>query len=177
MCEKSGYTGEMVSLVGIDFEMANATHGSICAYGLAFEAGFTESSSVRLHPTLGGVQERERWHNISQESTDAGMGFDVLYERLELLPRDTILVAHDAKIDRRELTSACEMWDLEPLEFTWLDSLSVARREFGKQGKHGIKYMAERLEMSVTEHDPADDARVALAIVQTYGIKGIRILD
>lgn len=167
----------MVTLVGIDFEMANATHGSICAYGLAFEGGFTESCEIKLHPELGGLQERERWHGISQESTDAGMGFDFLYARLLALPRDTVLVAHDAKIDRRELLASCAMWEFEPLDFTWIDSLSVARREMGKHQSTGVAAMAAKMSMEVRPHHPADDAKVALEIVQRYGIKGIRILD
>lgn len=155
-------------LVGIDFEMANNINGSICAFGLAFEDGTSESDIIRLHPELGGVQERGRWHHISPARTAAGAGPEVLYSALQSLAPDTILVAHDAKIDRSYLYGWFEMWDLEPIHFAWFDTLRIARREFGKRGRVGIAAMAAHLGMTVTPHDPRDDATVALEIARKY---------
>lgn len=165
-----------MTLVGIDFEMANATPGSLCAFGLAFEGDFTEAAVLRLHPFKGGAQERDRWHHISPKATERGRGWWVLYDRLKALPADTTLVAHDARIDRRELYAWFDMWNLPPLHFQWIDTLSIARREYGKQGKTSIVAMAERMGMQVRTHHAGDDALVALKIVQTYGLGNVRPL-
>lgn len=158
----------MTTLVGIDFEMANATHGSICAYGLAYEDGTVESAVMHLHPVHGGAQERDRWHHISAAKTAMGFGPEALYSRLLALPEDTILVAHDARIDKRELYGWYSMWDLPPRHFAWFDTLRVARRELGRTNKTGIAAMAAVMDMTVKPHDPADDARVALEIARRY---------
>ncbi|UVG35253.1 exonuclease [Microbacterium phage Cece] len=157
-----------MTLVGIDFEMANAIPGSICAYGLAYEDGTVHRAVTHLHPERGGKQERKRFHGITAEQTLAGRGPHSLYSRLQALPEDTILVAHDAKIDRAQLYGWYEMWELEPIHFLWLDTLSIARQRYGKQGRVGVAAMAAYLDMEVKPHDPADDARVALRIAQTY---------
>lgn len=158
----------MTTLIGLDFEMANATQGSICAYGLAYEDGTVESAVLALHPEYGGKQERDRWHHISAAKTALGLGPDALYSRLKALPEDTILVAHDARIDKRELYGWYEMWNLEPIHFRWFDTLRVARRELGRTNKTGIAAMAAHLGITVKPHDPADDARVALEIARRY---------
>lgn len=155
-------------LVGIDFEMANATCGSLCAYGLAYTDGTSEQAVLRLHPERGGKQERDRWHHISPAKTAFGLGPDALYSRLLALPSDTVLVAHDAKIDRTQLYGWYEMWGLEPIHFRWFDSLPIARREFGKQGRVGVAAMAERMGLTVKPHHAGDDARVALEIALRY---------
>ncbi|UDL16488.1 exonuclease [Microbacterium phage Zooman] len=157
-----------MNLVGIDFEMANPIAGSLCAFGLAHESGAVEKAVIRLHPEKGGEQERFRYHKISPAATALGLPPLVLYSRLQALPEDTVLVAHDAKIDKRQLYAWFEMFDLEPIDFPWFDTLLLARREFGKHGKTGVAAMADRLGMTVKAHDPADDARVALKIAQTY---------
>jgi DNA polymerase III epsilon subunit-like protein len=157
--------------------MANAITGSLCAYGIAYEDGTTERAVLALHPERGGDQERDRWHHISAAKTAMGLGPDALYKRLQSLPEDTILVAHDARIDRAQLYGWYRMWDLEPLHFPWFDTLRIARREFGKNGRTGIAAMADRLDITVTPHDPADDARVALEIARRYDWGQLKVLD
>ena len=157
-----------MNLVGLDFEMANPIAGSLCAFGMAFQDGTTDSAILRLHSTRGGVQERDRWHHITPKMTMLGEDPDVLYNALVALPSDTVLVAHDARIDKAQLYAWFEMWGLEPIHFPWLDTLLIARREFGKHGKTGVAAMAERLGMTVKSHDATDDARVALKIAETY---------
>ncbi|URP22296.1 exonuclease [Microbacterium phage Big4] len=157
-----------MTLVGIDFEMANPIAGSLCAFGMAHEGGAVEKAILRLHPERGGEQERFRYHKISPAATALGLPPLVLYSRLQALPKDTVLVAHDAKIDKAQLYAWFDMFDLEPIHFPWFDTLRIARREFGKHGKTGVAAMAERLKMTVKAHDPADDARVALQIAQTF---------
>lgn len=157
-----------MTLVGIDFEMANATIGALCAFGLAYEDGTTEAAVMALHPEFGGKQERDRWHHISPAKTTLGVGPDVLYGRLLALPSDVVLVAHDARIDQRELYGWFSMWELEPIHFRWFDTLRIARREYGKTSKTGIAAMAQRMGLDVRPHHAADDARVALEIARRY---------
>lgn len=166
-----------MQLVGIDFEMANPIQGSLCAFGLAYEDDTTEAAVMRLHPWRGGKQERARYHRINASRTAAGVGPEVLYNRLKALPEDTILVAHDARIDRKQLYGWYAMWNLQPIHFAWFDTLRIARREFGKHGKTGIAAMAERMGVEVRPHDPADDARVALYIAQRYDWGQFKVLE
>jgi DNA polymerase III, epsilon subunit and related 3''-5'' exonucleases len=167
----------MTTLVGLDFEMANPIVGSLCAYGLAYEDGTVESGVLALHPTKGGRQERQRFHGISPAETAAGFGPQALYRRLLALPSDAVLVAHDARIDRTHLYAWLDMWGLPLLDFRWFDTLRIARREFGKQGKTGVAAMAERMGLTVKAHDPADDARVALEIATRFEWGQFRVLD
>lgn len=158
----------MTTYVGIDFEMANAHKGSICAYGLAFADGSKESQIIALHESMP-EQNATRYHGISAEETAAGHHFLELYKRLEDLPEDTILVAHDLKADRRALLAAYAVWELPRLKLRWVDSLGVARRRHGKKAKIGVATLAQLFEMKITHHDPADDALVALEVIARYG--------
>lgn len=164
-------------LVGIDFEFANGIAGSICAYGLAYEDGTSEQAVIRLHPENGGEQERDRWHHISPAKTLLGLGPEALYSRLQALPEETVLVAHDAKIDRKQLYAWFDMWHLEPIHFAWFDTLRIARREFGKQGRVGVAAMAERFGMTVKPHHAGDDARVTLEIARRFSWGKLRPID
>jgi len=157
--------------------MANAITGSLCAYGFAYEDGTTEKGILALHPEFGGKHERDRWHHISPAKTALGFGPEALYSRLLSLPADTILVAHDARIDRAQLYGWFKMWNLEPLHFSWFDTLRIARREKGKNGRTGVAAMAAEMGMTVRAHDPADDAKVALEIARRYAWGQINVLD
>lgn len=157
-----------MNLVGLDFEMASPIAGSLCAFGMAFEDGSTLGQVLALHPEKGGEQERFRYHKISPLRTKLGASPQALYATLQELPDNTVLVAHDAKIDKAQLYAWFDMFDLEPIHFPWFDTLRIARREFGKHGKTGVAAMAQRLGMTVKAHDAVDDARVALRIAQYY---------
>lgn len=161
------YSGRMTTYVGIDFERANKHKGSICAYGLAFDDGSLEKQVIALHETMP-AQEATRFHGITAEETANGAPFLELYSRLAALPEDTVLVAHDLKMDRRSFFAACTVWGLPKLKLTWLDSLKVAQRQLGKQNKTGVATMAKRLKMTIKHHDPSHDALVALAVVKHY---------
>lgn len=165
-----------MELIGIDFEMANATAGSLCAYGLAREES-QHYGVLKLHPEVGGVQERHRFHGITQQVTDLGMPPSSLYELLESLPADTVLAAHDARIDRAQLAAWFSMWDFPPLHFRWIDTLKIARKHFGKDQKTGIAAMAERMGISVRPHDPYDDAFVAREIALRFDWGTIQLLE
>ena len=157
-------------LVGIDFEYGNNTKGSICAYGLAFEDGTREHGFVRLHPSAP-EQTHTRFHGITQEQTDSGMGFEELYARIEELAAGgkVVLIAHDLKSDRRAWHAALQTHGLADLNLLWLDSLTLARIEVGAArdgGKTGIAPMAERYGLTIDHHNPAYDAWISLEIAQ-----------
>ena len=166
-----------MSLIGIDFEMANGTPGSICAYGIAETDGSISYAVLALYPVLGGQQERTEYHGISPELTANGLEPERLYNRLMDMPEDTILVAHDARIDRRQLNAWCDMWRFPRITFPWLDTLKIAQRHFGKTNRNGVAAMAARMGMAVRPHDPVDDAEVALQIALRYDWKGIEPME
>lgn len=165
-----------MNLVGIDFEMANGTHGSLCGYALHFAEGDYASGYLRLHPERGGVQERSAYHGIDPSWARNGSRPGVLYTLLRSLPEDTVLAAHDARIDRRELAAWFDMWDLEPIPFTWIDTLKIARLHYGKTAKVGVAAMAEHMGLTVTPHDPIDDALVAKEIAKRYTWGNIQLI-
>jgi len=154
--------------IGIDFEYGNNLLGTICAYGLAFEDGTQEHGFVQL-PAVAPHQEHTRFHGISQEQADSGMGFGELYERVRSLAEEapTIFVAHDLNSDRRAWQAAQLLHELDALPLSWINSLPIARAELGvpKSGKAGVATMAKRYGMTINHHNPADDALVALQVV------------
>ena len=157
-----------MNLVGIDFEMANATKGALCAFGIHYPNGDNSYAALRLHPEHGGVQERTAYHGIHPILATDGMPPETLYNRLLALPEDTVLAAHDARIDRRELAAWYDMWGLEPLYFTWIDTLKIAQRHYTKGAKNGVAARAERMGLKVRPHNPTDDAWVAWEIAARY---------
>lgn len=156
--------------IAIDFEYANNTNGSICAYGLAFPDGTKEHGFIQLHPD-NPIQDRTRFHAITQEQTDSGSPFEELYLRISLLSmaENTIFIAHDLKSDRRAWHAACLKHGLKVPSLNWIDSLPIARAEL-KIGKNkpgtGIASMAARYGIEIQHHNPADDALISMEIIK-----------
>ncbi|UDL16010.1 DnaQ-like DNA polymerase III subunit [Microbacterium phage Pumpernickel] len=156
----------MTDYVGIDFETANGTPGSICSFGAAWVgddgAIRTHEIITRLHPDAG-VQENTWIHGITSAETLFGEDFAEVQDWLrEAYNAGVVLVAHSA-FDRTAYVAACRLHGFEPLEFDWVDSLKTSRRVYGLPSNK-LSVVAEHLGIEFEHHRADEDARVALEI-------------
>lgn len=161
----------MHNFVGIDFEYANNNSASICSYGLAWADGTREHGYIQLHESCSEM--KTTWlHGVTKEASDSGITFPEFYEKIKSLVElddQIVFVAHSLKSDRRAWLAALRLFDLPPLNLTWVDSLSVAKAEIAaskEYGKPGVKSMAERYGIEIDHHNPADDAMISVEILK-----------
>ena len=95
------------------------------------------------------------------------MALPQLENRLRGLLEETILVSHTS-FDRRAFDGAMRKYRLQPIQATWLDSATIARRawptKYGRRG-WGLAAIAGDLGITFQHHDAAEDARAAAEVV------------
>ena len=163
-------------LVGLDFETANFTFGSICAAGCAVleEGVVTEKNEwlVRPHPTLdrmhGGCYAV---HGISWYDLRDAPEFPAIWPVLRrmLLSADAV-VAHNAAFDLNHLKGALTLYGLPPVAFPYVCSLAVSRNRLPELPSHALDAVAMHLGHTFRHHDALEDAIACAEIVHRLGI-------
>lgn len=155
--------------IALDVETANSDAASICQIGLA-GVGF----DGRIATWAGYVDPRDhfsgfntRLHGISAATVAGAETFAPLLRRLAPLLSRVTLVQH-SNFDRGAIHAACRGHQIDPPEWTWIDSVRVARAawpEFKGAGGHGLGHLKSQLNLSFTHHDAGEDARAAAMVV------------
>jgi len=157
----------------LDVETANPDYSSICQIGIAeFEDGeLIDTYCELINPEVRFDPFNTEIHGITEKDVKKAKKFPQIYEAL----KDNIqgqIVVHHMPFDKSALYQAAEKYNLEPLNFRWLDSAKVARRtwdEFSHRG-YGLHNICKKLNIKFKHHDALEDAIAAGKIVQ-YAIK------
>ena len=162
-------------LVGLDFETANFTFGSICAAGCAvLEDGEVVEKTeylVRPHRSLdkmhGGcfAVHGISWYDL-REAPEFPAVWPVL--RQMLLSAD-VVVAHNAAFDLRHLQAALALYHLSPVEFTYVCSLEISRKRLPELESHALDAVAAHFGHTFQHHDALEDAIACAMIVHRLG--------
>ena len=159
----------------VDVETANADLASICQIGVVT---FDDAKPVSTWETFVNPDDFfDGWnvsiHGITKEDVADAPTFPEIYDKLQHLMADRIVVSH-MPFDRLAVTRAAEKYGFTPFHCTWLDSARVVRRawpQFSQSG-YALANCTSRLGIAFRHHAAAEDARaagelVALAIQQT----------
>ena len=159
----------MPTFNAIDVETANADRASIC------QIGIVQVRDGEIRDRWQSLINPEDWfdglnisiHGIDERKVRNSPTLpEVRGELLERL-RGSVVVSHTA-FDRVAFERAMTRYNLEQLQFTWLDSAKIVRRawpeRFGRKG-YGLNKVAEALGIHFNHHDAVEDARAAAEIV------------
>ena len=105
----------------------------------------------------------------------------------EVLPRfmefctGAVLVAHNSDFDISFIKKECQKLDL-PVDFTYMDTLELARHLFPEFKRYGLDYLSKELEVSLSQHhravyDAEATAGVLLKIFNRLEAIGVRDLN
>lgn len=124
----------------------------------------TERFSSFVNPDVPIPLEIEKLTGIQDETVmDAPMIEEVLPRFLEFC-RDTVLVAHNASFDMSFIIENTSRLGLER-EFTYVDTVGIARLLLPNQAKHKLDAVAKTLGISLENHHRAvDDAEATAEI-------------
>jgi DNA polymerase-3 subunit epsilon len=153
-----------MDFVVIDVETANADLSSICQVGIAsFRNGELADAWVSLvNPEDYFSPVNISIHGIDEDQVKDAPIWEGVFPLVASRLQNRIVVSH-TPFDRLALARACDRYDLEGCECTWLDSARVVRRawpEFSKSG-YGLSNVAAHFGIDYCAHDALEDARCA----------------
>ncbi|WP_114571263.1 3'-5' exonuclease [Exiguobacterium flavidum] len=155
----------------MDFETANQSSASICAFGWAIvESGkITHVDQVLINPEDRFSGWNIKVHGIrSSDVANAPTLPEMLdmYEIHELIRGADHVVAHNASFDVGALKGALAKYGLDDFpHFTFSCTLKLARKVYPFLPNHKLNTLADHLGITLKHHDAADDARVAAELL------------
>lgn len=154
--------------IAVDVETANADLSSICQIAAV---SFVGVRAVNVWQSLVDPDDvfepfNVSLHGIDQAAVACAPRFPEIFTELSSLLTGTIVASHTA-FDRVALERACEKYQVQHLDCTWLDTARVCRRawpRFARRG-YGLRSIASWCGIEFHHHDAAEDARAAGSVL------------
>lgn len=155
--------------IALDVETACSDAASICQIGLAcvWPDNRIHTFSTLVNPRTDFDSFNTRVHGIGPEHVRNAPGFDEVLDLLFPVLSRHHLVQH-SNFDKQAVNAACQSCGIEPPEFRWADSVTIARRawpELKGNGGHGLRNLKKVLDLDFHHHDAGEDARAAALVV------------
>ena len=166
----------MERLIGLDFETANPTFGSICAAGCAVlengEVVERQEWLIRPHRRLDRMHGAcFAVHGISYYDLRDAPEFPAIWPVLrKMLTGGGVVVAHNASFDLNHLSGVLALYDLPPVSFDCACSLQISRRLLPELESHSLSAVAAHFDYRFRHHDALEDALAAATIVHRLGL-------
>ena len=152
----------------LDVETANHDRGSICQIGVAC---VRPDQSIDTWMTYVDPQV-DRWvftslHGISAKTIRGAPTFIEVLSVLREALSGSIVYQHSG-FDRTAIAAACSNCGHQIPDWTWQNSVQVARKawpELRGNGGHGLASLKRHLGLEFQHHDAGEDARAAAEVV------------
>lgn len=154
--------------VAIDFETANEKRASACAVGIAVVEGgevahkkawLIRPPEMRFNPINISI------HGIRPTDVERAHSFPDLWPHLLHYLEGKVVIAHNAPFDISVLRHTLEFYELGRPRFDYSCTYAIAKRVWPGLSTHGLGAVAAHLGLTMTHHDPGDDAEAAANIV------------
>lgn len=165
-----------MKLVGLDFETANPSSGSICAAGITFmENGSVREKRewlIRPHHTVDWMLSAfTKIHGIGYFDLRDALEFPEIWTVMKsLIWQGDCVVIHNAPFDLRHLHTVLTLYRLPSFSFDYVCSLAVCRYLFPGMSSHSLDAMAAHFNIEFQHHDALEDAITCAAIIVQTGI-------
>ena len=162
-------------LAGLDFETANGCAGSICAVGCGIlhdgEPGEMLERLVRPHRDLNWMDPFcRRVHGIDASELEDAEEFPAIWPELrELLLSADCAVIHNAPFDLGHLRAVLTLYDLPPVRFPYVCSLSASRRALPELASHSLNCVAAYFGIRFQHHNALEDALTCAKVLHEIG--------
>lgn len=155
--------------IALDVETACGDPASICQIGLAcvWPDNRIHTFSMLVNPGTAFDAFNIRLHGIGPNHVKNAPRFDEVLPLLFPVLSRHHLVQH-SNFDKQAMNAACRSCGIEPPEFRWADSVTIARRawpELKGNGGHGLGNLKKVLDLDFHHHDAGEDARAAALVV------------
>ncbi|ADO42884.1 Exonuclease [Ketogulonicigenium vulgare Y25] len=156
--------------LALDVETANYRAHSICQIGIAAVRpdNTIETWTTLIDPEDDFVANNIAIHGIRPEAVVGAPRFAQAFRQLSPVLSRHLIFQHSS-FDSRCFAAAAERAYLDPPEWTWSDSVTLARRVWpelkGAGGGHGLGNLKKALGLQFRHHDAGEDARAAAEVV------------
>ena len=163
-------------IVGLDFETANQSSGSICAAGCAIledgEVVEKQEWLIRPHRRVDRMHGAcFAVHGISWYDLRDVPEFPAIWPVLrKMLTSGGVVVAHNAAFDLNHLRGVLELYQLTSVEFDYACSLAISRELLPELENHSLDAVAAHFDHKLHHHDALEDAIACATIIQHIGI-------
>lgn len=163
-------------LIGLDFETANPSSGSICAAGVVcLDNGIITDKRewlIRPHQSVDWMRSAfTRIHGIGYYDLRQSPEFQEVWPAMQkILTSGDCIVIHNAPFDLRHLNAVLKLYQLPTISFDYVCSLAVSRKLFSDMPSHSLDAVAGRFGHSFKHHDALDDAIACATIIAHTGI-------
>lgn len=155
--------------IALDVETACSDAASICQIGLAcvWPDNRIHTFSTLVNPRTDFDFFNTRLHGIGPQHVRNAPRFNEVLDHLFPVLARHHLIQH-SNFDKQAVNAACRACGIEPPEFRWADSVTIARRawpELKGNGGHGLGNLKKVLDLDFHHHDAGEDARAAALVV------------
>ena len=163
-------------LAGLDFETANGCAGSICAVGCGIlqdgEEAETLERLVRPHSGMDWIASFcYRVHGIGMCDLDGADEFPAVWPELrDLLLSADYVVIHNAPFDLGHLRAVLGLYDLPPVRFPYVCSLTASRRALPELASHSLNCVASYYGIQFRHHNALEDALTCAKVLHEIGL-------
>lgn len=160
----------MYDFIAIDFETANADMNSACSLGVACVSDFkiVDKKYFLIQPPQNRyLPYNTSIHGITPETTADSPTFDAVWNEIQELFHDCIVVAHNVRFDLSVLKSCLDTYTLHCNDFQYIDSIAISNWIINdKSIGQSLVERAEYFKIPITDHHNAlSDAVVCAEIV------------
>lgn len=147
------------SFVAIDFETADEQPDSACAIGLVWvENGRIVRRERRLIRPPRNHFVFTHIHGLTWDDVKNAQSFAEVWSSLaERVAQAPVLVAHNAKFDRRVLETCCELAGIAAPTQPWLCTVALTRATW-RFASAKLSVVCEALGIELNHHEPLSDA-------------------
>lgn len=172
-------------MVCLDFETANRFVGSICAVGIAIyndtKVVHTDYWLVKPHPEHFYFDPfNVMLHGIDEVTVKDAPEFNYVYEEIQPLLKDAIVVAHNAAFDMSALRHVLNLYEIDYPEIDYICSYKIAIKTWSSLQNYKLNTICKYLKHEFTHHNAQEDAiacgKVLMAALEANGTSSIEEL-
>lgn len=173
----------MYDFIAIDFETANEHMNSACSLGIACVNNFEiiDQKYYLIQPPSNSYNPyNSELHGIFPDDTKDSPTFDVIWNEIETLFHDCIVVAHNARFDMTVLKSCLDTYSIALPDFQYIDSIAISNRAIAdKNYSKSLVDRANYFKIPIESHHNALNdaivcAQITIASVRTTNRKSLK---
>jgi DNA polymerase-3 subunit epsilon len=156
-----------MKIVAIDFETA-AGRDSACSVGIFV---FGDTKTISEHHLINPEISDDQWdpfamsiHGISPSMVKKANNFKKVWERIEEVSKDAVLLAHNASFDMSVIRYSLQRYKVAPRQLTYLCSARISKKVWPELPTTRLEYLAEMLGIEFQHHNAQEDAKASAMV-------------
>ena len=167
----------MYNYVVFDVETPNRENNRMSAIGISIvkEGRITREFYSLVNPETYFDYFNERLTGISEEMVLYEPNFAELWQKIEPLMSDGILVAHNAPFDMSVLKRCLQAYEIDWKPYVhYLCTVQVGRKHLPDM-KHKLDDMCEHYNIALEHHHAGSDSHACAEILMNYANEGVEL--